>query len=118
MKRKLALVSVALGVPLIAALRPSPVDARHHTLAAPCMTDTTVRQFVLHSVRSVLDTEPPNSHRRLRASAGLSGVSFSQATVIEDSGTCEAARVAYTGLVFPAIADTAMRRNFLETLPE
>src|SRR6188472_3645592 len=116
MKRKLALVSVVLGVPLIAALRPSPVDARHHTLAAPCMTDTTVRQFILHSVRSVLDTEPPNSHRRLRASAGLSGVSFSQATVIEDSATCERARLSYAWLVYPGVADTLERRNTIEIL--
>jgi hypothetical protein len=118
MNRRHALLFVVLSVPSMAGLRASPAGARHHALAAPCMTDTIVRKYILSSVRFVLDTEPPNSNRRLRASAGLSGVSFSQATVIEDSATCERARIAYTGMVYPGVADSTSKRNFTEDLEE
>jgi hypothetical protein len=119
MKRRLALIAVVLGVPCIAALRPSPVDARRQTVAAPCMTDTAIRNYVLWAVKSLLDAPPFDSlagERLVRR--GLSGVAFSQVSVVEDSAACERARIAYTGIVYPGAADAVDRRTYIEFLKE
>jgi hypothetical protein len=120
-KHKLLLVAVAAVLPALTAARATTDVLAVRMPSGPCMADTVLLRYVMGQLDGVLGSvaySEDTSMVTFRAQVGLTGATLNDVVVVSDSSTCEIAKVAYAGLVYPEIADTARRRNFEASLEE